>query len=330
VTETDIVLAVLWIGVTAYAVLGGADFGAGLWHLVAARRRAPRPSMEGVIEHAMGPVWEANHVWLIFVMVMTWTAFPPVFADIMTAYWVPLSLAALGIVIRGSAFAFYKAERRRRYRWAFGVSSLLTPFALGAVAGAIATGRGHWLGPVAAYAGLLTVGLCGYLAAVYLTWDARLAGATGGRSDEPGDQPDKPGDEPDEPDDEVAARFRRYAIGTGVVVGVAALPGAAILGVGSPLVGLSALAGLVSLALLWRRAYLAVRVSAAVAVGSVLWGAADLAHLDLDAAAAQDTVLRLVFVALAVGAIFLLPSLAWLYVLFQREAGSHEDRARAG
>ncbi|HEY7486472.1 MAG TPA: cytochrome d ubiquinol oxidase subunit II [Streptosporangiaceae bacterium] len=304
----DVAVALILVGLSAYLLFGGADFGAGLWHLLA-RRAAEKD----VIEHAMGPVWEANHVWLIFVMVMTWTAFPPVFAGIMTAYWVPLSLAALGIVIRGSAFAFmkiehgFKIEHRRRYRWAFGVSSVVTPYALGAVAGTIAAGDRHWLSPPGAYAGLLTVGLCAYLAAVYLTWDARRLS----------------------PNAATAERFRSYALGTGAVVGALALPGSIVLGVRSPLIGLSALAGLVSLVLLWRRAYLAVRLSAALAAGSVLWGAAVLSDLDLDAAAAHDAVLRVIFVALGVGGIFLLPALAWLYVLFQREAGSHEDRARA-
>jgi cytochrome d ubiquinol oxidase subunit II len=301
----EVAVGLILVGLSAYLLFGGADFGAGLWHLIGSRDARSRE----VIEHAMGPVWEANHVWLIFVMVMTWTAFPPVFADIMTAYWVPLSLAALGIVIRGSAFVFVKTDQRDWYRWAFGLSSLLTPYALGAVAGTIATGDTHWLSLPGAYAGLLTVGLCAYLAAVYLTWDARRLTASG---------------------TETAERFRRYALGNGLVVGVLALPGAVVLGVRSPLIGLSALAGLISLGLLWRRAYLAVRLTAALAVAAVLWGAADLSDLDLTAAAAHEAVLRVVFVALGVGAVFLLPSLAWLYVLFQREAGSHEDRARAG
>jgi cytochrome d ubiquinol oxidase subunit II len=141
------------------------------------------------------------------------------------------------------------------------------------------------------------VGLCAYLAAVYLTWDARRLG---------------------EP--VAAARFRSYALTTGAAVGIAGLPGALIFGVRSPLIGVSALAGAVSLMLLWRRAYVAVRITAGLAVGAVLWGAADLGHLDLERAAAPDAVLEVVLVTLAVGAVLLLPSLAWLYVLFQRPA----------
>ncbi|GAA3223420.1 cytochrome d ubiquinol oxidase subunit II [Actinocorallia longicatena] len=286
---SDVALALILLGLSAYLLFGGADFGAGVWHLTA-RGAEDRK----VIEHAMAPVWEANHVWLIFVMVMTWSAFPPVFADVMGSHWVPLSLAVLGIVIRGSAFVFHKAVPDGAYGWAFGVSSLLTPFCFGAVAGAVATGE-RWLGPVGIYAGVLTCALCAYLAAVYLTWDARRIAPSA-----------------------TADLFRRRALATGAVVGALALPGAVGLGVRSPLLFLSAAAGLVSLALLVARRYVAVRASAALAVGSVLWGAASLADLDLDGAAASDASLTVVYGALGVGALFLVPSLVWLYVLFQR------------
>src|SRR3954462_12913640 len=123
---SDITVALILAGLTAYLLFGGADFGAGLWHLVGRDRR--------LIEHAMGPVWEANHVWLIFVMVLTWTAFPPFFAAIAGTYWVPLSIASLGIVARGSALAFRKVVPDK-YAVTFALSSLATPFCLGAVAG---------------------------------------------------------------------------------------------------------------------------------------------------------------------------------------------------
>jgi cytochrome d ubiquinol oxidase subunit II len=237
---------------------------------------------------------------------MAWTAFPPVFADVMGGHWVPLSLAVLGIVIRGSAFVFHKAVPDGPYRWAFGLSSVITPFCFGAVAGSIATGR-PWLGPWGVYAGLLTCALCAYLAAVYLTWDAhRLT--------------------PAHPAGGVATdAFRRRALVTGGLVGVMAVPGAVGLGVRSPLLVLSVLAGVVSLGLLVRRRYVAVRVSAGLAVVSVLWGAVSMADLDLDGAAASDASLRVVFVALGVGAVFLVPSLAWLYVLFQRSEPTPES-----
>jgi cytochrome d ubiquinol oxidase subunit II len=300
VTYADVALGLILVGLSAYLLFGGADFGAGLWHLLARRRARTTARSRQVIEHAMGPVWEANHVWLIFVMVLTWTAFPPVFASIMTEYWVPLSLAALGIVVRGSAFVFAKAlPDRGGYAWAFGISSLLTPYCMGAVAGAIAADRASWLSPSGVLAGLLTTGLCAYLAAVYLTADARrLAG------------------------DDVTERFRLYALASGVVVGLLALPGAAIFEVRSPLIGLSAVAGVTSLGLLLLRRYLAVRVTAAVAAASVLWGAAVVSGLDFDVAAAHDAVLQVVFVALGIGGLILLPSLTWLYLLFQRAGAS--------
>jgi cytochrome d ubiquinol oxidase subunit II len=322
------------VGLSAYLLLGGADFGAGLWHLVARRRDEQR-----VIEHAMGPIWEANHVWLIFVLVISWTAFPPVFAQIMNDHWVPLSLAVLGIVIRGSAFVFFKAvPERADFAWAFGVASVLTPFCLGYVAGTVTTGHGI-------FAGVLTVALCAYLAAVYLTWDAqrtvertvertgesaseRIGVRAGERMDvRAGERMDvraaermgiRPGERVGETGEvDTAERFRSYALGTGALTGLIALPGAAVLGVRSPLIALSALAGVVSLVLLWRRAYVAVRMTAALAVVTVLWGAASAGDLPLRQSVAGDAVLQVVFVALAVGAVVLLPSMALLYYLFQ-------------
>ncbi|TDD77904.1 cytochrome d ubiquinol oxidase subunit II [Actinomadura rubrisoli] len=288
----DAALGLILLGLSAYLLFGGADFGAGLWHLVSRRRED-----KAVIEHAMGPLWEANHVWLIFVMVMTWTAFPPIFADVMSAHWVPLSLAALGIVARGSTFVFSKADPGQRwYPWVFGVSSLVTPYCLGAVATVVATGGPSWLSLTGLYGGVLTTALCAYLAAVYLIWDARRLA-----------------------DDHASLRFRGYALLSGAAVGLFALPGAAAFGVHSPLILLSAAAGTASLVLLLRRAYLSVRVTGGLAVAAVLWGAAETAGLDLDSAAAQDPVLQVVFVALGVSALILVPSMAWLYVLFQRD-----------
>ncbi|MFD0854545.1 cytochrome d ubiquinol oxidase subunit II, partial [Actinomadura adrarensis] len=221
----DIALGLILFGLSAYLLFGGADFGGGLWHL-----RSRRRDEKEVIEHAMGPVWEANHVWLIFVMVMTWTAFPPVFADIMSAHWVPLSLAALGIVARGSTFVFSKAVPDRGwYSWTFGVSSVLTPYCMGAVATTIATGSTSWLSLAGVYGGVLTTTLCAYLAAVYLIWDARRLG-----------------------NHTLSLRFRGYALISGVAVGALALPGAATIGVHSALILVSAAAGLLSLALLFR------------------------------------------------------------------------------
>jgi hypothetical protein len=135
---------VLFAGVTLYAIFGGADFGAGFWDLTAGgaeRGRRPR----GLIDRSIGPVWEANHVWLIFCLVVLWTAFPTAFAAIMTTVYIPLGLAALGIVLRGSGFAFRKVSVRTPTQRAngavFATSSVVTPFFMGVVAGAIASGR---------------------------------------------------------------------------------------------------------------------------------------------------------------------------------------------
>jgi cytochrome bd ubiquinol oxidase subunit II len=274
-------------------------------------------------------VWEANHVWLIFILVLLWTGFPPVFAAVMSTLYVPLTLAALGIIARGAAFAFRKSTavlwQRRLFGAAFAVSSVLTPFFLGTVAGAIASGRvppglatgdlvGSWWNPTSVLGGVLAVGSCAYLAAAYLCADAlRLSGTP------------------------VADGYRRLALGTGLVVGVVALGGIAVLHADAPdlfhglthralpLVVASAVAGLASLALLALRRYLLVRLAAAAAVTAILWGwaVAQYPHLlppDTDYAAAQAdrAVLVATLLVTGIGAAILLPSLAWLLVLFQR------------
>jgi cytochrome d ubiquinol oxidase subunit II len=181
---------ILWTAVMLYALLAGADFGAGFWDLVAggdARGARPR----AVIDRAVGPVWEANHVWLIFVLVVLWTAFPPAYSAILSTLFVPLTLAALGIVLRGSSFAFRKMSTRlgvrRAYGAIFALSAVLTPFFLGAALGGIASGRvppgnaagdiwTSWANPSGAIVGALAVAGCAYLAAIYLTADARRLG----------------------------------------------------------------------------------------------------------------------------------------------------------
>ena len=191
VSNADAVAGVLWVGVTAYAVFGGADFGAGFWSLVAGGGDRGRRARE-LIDWAIGPVWEANHVWLIFVLVVLWTGFSAAFEAIFSTLFIPLSLAALGIVLRGAGFAFHKTARplrgRRLAERLFGVSSLLTPFFMGTVVGAIASGPGagrqrdrrpvtSWLNPLSLLIGALFVATSAYLAAVFLVSDARRAGA---------------------------------------------------------------------------------------------------------------------------------------------------------
>ncbi|MFC5749751.1 cytochrome d ubiquinol oxidase subunit II [Actinomadura rugatobispora] len=325
----EIMLVVLWIGLTAYVLFGGADFGGGVWDLLAGGAERGRPR-RALVEHSIGPVWETNHVWLIFVIVVTWTAVPPVFAAIASTLYVPLTLVALGIIARGAAFAFRKAStelwQQRLFGATFAFSSLVTPFFLGTVAGAIASGRvppgiaagdllTSWLNPTSLISGVLAVGVAAYLAAVFLTRDAERGGERG-----------------------LAEEFRRRALVTGAVVGVLSVAGLAVLradapglfteltsGRGLPLLVVSVVAGLASLALLWRRAYVAVRVTAALAVIGLLWGWGLgqypdlLPGVPLDEAAATDSVLAASLGALAVGALLLLPSLWWLYSMFQRD-----------
>ena len=138
-SRSDAVAVVLWTGVTAYAVFGGADFGAGFWSLVAGETDRGARARD-LVDWAIGPVWEANHVWLIFGLVVLWTGFSSAFEAIFSTLFIPLSLAALGIVLRGSGFAFHKAARRLPARGLalrlFGLASLLTPFFMGTVVGA--------------------------------------------------------------------------------------------------------------------------------------------------------------------------------------------------
>ena len=142
-SKADVVAVILWIGVTLYAVFGGADFGGGMWDLLAGQsERGERARW--LIDRSIAPVWEANHVWLIFVLVVLWTAFPTVFSAIMTTLYIPLALAALGIVLRGAGFAFRHAlpgPVRRPATRVFGISSVLTPFFMGTVVGAVASGE---------------------------------------------------------------------------------------------------------------------------------------------------------------------------------------------
>ena len=211
---------ILFAAVTVYAVFGGADFGAGCWDLVAGGpRRGDRP--REVIDHSIGPVWEANHVWLIFVFVVLWTCFPTAYASITLTLFVPLTLAALGIVLRGASFAFRKVVIRtrdqRNFGAAFALGSVLVPYCLGAVVGSIASGRvpsggepgdpwSSWVNPTSVLGGVLAVCTSAYLAAFFLVSDAhRLS------------------------DDSMVAYFRRRAVVSGVVAGVVAFAGIFVL-----------------------------------------------------------------------------------------------------
>lgn len=181
----DLIAWVMVLAIAAYACAGGTDYGAGFWDLVAGGAdRGKRPRW--LIDHAMAPVWETNNVWLIFVFVIMWTGFPSFFQTVFSALWLPLALAAVGLVLRGAGFAFRKASRRlanrRLYGAVFALSSLVTPFFLGAAVGAVASGRvaagteataDAWSNPTSLLIGLLAIATTAFLGAVFLSGDAR-------------------------------------------------------------------------------------------------------------------------------------------------------------
>ena len=311
-------------GVALYTVLAGADFGAGFWQLTAGSGE----HAEMVREHAhesMAPVWEANHVWLIFVLTVFWTAYPGAFEAIFTTLAVPLFIAVIGVLFRGAAYALRAGASSLRESSAidtiFSLSSILTPFALGAVIGGIASDRvpssgtggmwSSWLNATSIFIGVLAVSNCAYLSAVYLAADAAGRG-----------------------EDELESAFRNRALATGVIAGAVAFGGLFIIKAdenhlfhallsGEPLAAVivSALAGVGTLALVWVRRFEAARYTAAVAVAAVIlaWTLARwptiLPGLTIyQAAAGHDTLVWVVCAVLAGGAI-LFPSLALLFRL---------------
>jgi cytochrome d ubiquinol oxidase subunit II len=333
-STADIVAVILWLGVTIYAVLGGADFGAGLWDLVAGdAQRGERP--RELIDASIGPVWEANHTWLIFDLVILWSAFPLAFSSLMSTLFVPLTLAAFGIILRGAGFAFRKYTRplagRRAFGATFALSSVITPFFLGTALGAIASGRvpagnaagdpwTSWLNPTSLLVGGLAVASGAYVAAVFLVAAARRH------------------------NDHVLERyFRRRALGMGIVAGGLSVAGLVVLqadapvlyaglaGRGLPLVVVAVILGSTTLVLLARGVTRGIRAIAAGAVTAIVWGwgLAQLpailpGSLTIDAAAAPAGTLDALIVISIAAAVTIGPSLALLFVLDGRrrlEAG---------
>jgi cytochrome d ubiquinol oxidase subunit II len=327
-SKADAAAAILWVGATFYALFGGADFGGGFWDLVAGwDERGERP--REVIQRSLTPVWEANHVWLIFVLVVLWTAFPSAFSAIFTTLYVPIALAALGIVLRGAGFAFRKSvvglRERRAMGATFAISSLVTPFFMGTVVGAIAAekvpaaGNGDafssWLAPLPLLIGVMFVASGAYLAAVFLVGDARRAG-----------------------DEGMERYFERRALGAAVVAGAFAVAGLFALhsearyvfdrltSQGLPLVVLSLLCGAALLGVLLRGGRRPLRPLAAGAVIAVIWGwgVAQFPYLlptslRIDQAAAPDPTMTIIFIVFGAAAVLVLPSLGLLYVLAQKD-----------
>jgi len=340
----ELPLILILAGLVAYAVLAGADFGAGCWMLPGGglTRR-----VRDHAHRAMGPVWEANHVWLIFVLVVCWTGYPRAFASIMSTLTVPLFVAALGIILRGSTYVLRSAAGTTKLGAAadlvFAGASVLTPFALGAAVGGIASGRvpvgnaagdlvTSWLNPTSAMIGAIAVANSAYLAAVYLAADARRIG-----------------------DRQLEEGFRRRALATAVVAGTLVLGGLAVVredagflwhglvhGAGLACVVVSAVAGVTTFALVAVRRFELSRITAAAAVAAVLagWAFAQRPYLlprslTVDAAAAGHSTLVVILVSAAIAAVLLLPSLGLLYSLllrgrFDPGAERPEERSRGG
>ncbi|MEU1528647.1 cytochrome d ubiquinol oxidase subunit II [Streptomyces fagopyri] len=330
---SDVVALVMFVGVVAYALFGGADFGAGFWDLTAGgaeRGKNPRH----LVDLSIGPVWEANHTWLIYCLVMLWSGFPTAFAAITTTLYLPLVLAALGIVLRGAGFAFRKVSVRtpqqRLNGTLFAASSVLTPYCFGSIAGGIASGRvpsggngdavTSWLNPTSVLGGILAVVSCAYLAAFYLATAAHRLDDTG-----------------------LERYFRHRALLAGAVAGVVSIAGIFVLRSdaprlfhqlshrGLPLMALAALCGIVGMAgaRLGRRA--GRREIAALAIASVVvgWGVAQYpfllgTHLRIHEAAAPDTTLAVLLGVACVAALVILPSLILLF----RLSGQGRLRAR--
>ena len=328
-SKADVVAAILTLGATLYAVFAGADFGAGVWQLLASRDADAerRERIERRVTSSLGPVWEANHVWLIFVLVVLWTGFPDAFAPIMETLYVPLALAVTGIVLRGSGFAFghvLEGELGRGSRTVFAVSSLITPFFLGTVVGAIAAGEVEaggtgdalgWIGPLPILIGLLFVASCSYIAAVFLLDDCRRAG-----------------------DEELASYFRRRAIASAVVAGALAIAGLIVLRLdaryvfdglldeGLPFLIASVLLGALTLAGLirgWRRALRPLAIGAVVAVIAG-WAIAQYPYLlpetlTVDAGAGAEAALTATMWVFVAAVVIVIPALGLLYRLAQRQ-----------
>ena len=330
-----LVALVVMISLNAYALLAGADFGGGVWDLLAAGPRRER--QRHLIAEAMGPVWEANHVWLILVVVLLFTCFPPVFSRLAILLHIPLTLMLIGIVLRGSAFTFRSYDRgtdqlQRRWGSVFSVASLVTPLLLGIMIGTVAAGRlaladrGNdftetyvrpWLSPFTVAIGFFALFLFAFLAAVYLTVEAK---------------------EPELQED-----FRRRGLLAGGAVFLAAIVALLLASrddSGAPLMweglihspwalvfqGATAISAGTALLSLWFRRYRLARVAAAAQVSLILWGWAVAQYpyilppdLTIAESAAPPITLKLVLGALVLGAALLIPSLYYLFRVFKSE-----------
>jgi len=334
-----IIAGVMIASLVLYALLGGADYGGGVWDLFAFGRRARE--QRALIAEAISPVWEANHVWLILVVVMLFTAFPPAFAAIATALHIPITLLLIGIVLRGTAFTFrtYDVQRddvQRRWGLVFSIASIITPVLLGIVLGAIASGTirveggmvtsgffASWLAPFPFAVGFFALALFAFLAAVYLTLETHNR--------------------------ELQENFRLRAILSGVVVGILALTVFVLAETGAPTVRagisrtswalalhfLTAVSATSAFYALWARKYRLARVCAAAQVTLILlgWAFAQYPHLvepdiRIFSASAPRSTLQLLLGAVIAGAILLFPSYYYLFRIFKTQPQKSTKGAR--
>lgn len=336
-----IIAGALLIALTVYLLTGGADYGAGVWYLFARGARAG--AHRALIEQALAPIWETNHVWLILVLVLLFTAFPPAFTAIVTTLHIPLTLLLVGIVMRGAAFAFRYADvpfgkLHAQWEWLFAFASLLTPFWLGVVIGTTASGLpaasggfvatfiSPWLQVFPFSVGLFTVVLVSYVAAAYLAVEVA--------------------------DERLQEDFRWRAIAAGLAASLleetvllASRHGAPIIwdaltGTvwGAAVQFATAAAGLAAIVCLWQRRFRWARLCVVGQVTLTLWAWAFAQfpylvppHLTISTAAAPAPTLRWLLLALGAGAVVLFPSLWYLFRVFkQRAVFGHDDPPPSG
>ncbi len=316
----------MFAAVTLYAVFAGADFGTGLWDILAGGAKKGAPTRR-LIDKALGPVWEANHVWLIFVLVLLWSGFPRPFATIMRELAIPFWLVGLGIVLRGSGFAFRKfaatLQGARLAGIVFAGSSLFTPFFLGTIAGAIASGRVGagitdeviWLSPTSILGGALATGTCAFLAAVFLTEEAERSG-----------------------DSELTEDLRRKSLISGSITGLVSLGGIGVLsndaptlfdgltGRGTPEIIIAAIAGSFTMVMLAQGYTRRARFAAVTAVGAVMlgWGFAQYPWILVDQVSIADgaghpATLTALLIAAAIATVLVVPALVLLFRLVDQD-----------
>ena len=343
-STADLVALVLLLLIAAYTCGGGADFGAGIWDLLAGNKeRGARP--RELVDYAMAPVWEANNVWLVFILIVTWTGFPPVFEAVMSTTWIAIIIAALGLVLRGAAFAIRKptqrVARRRRLGLVFGFASFLTPFFLAAAIGGVASGRvppgnregdpvTSWFNPTSVVFGLVGLTAAAFIAAAFLVSDARRFKA---------------------PDMEiyfrkrsaVAAALLLLTMGVGLIVvheDAKSLFDGLSSGWGLAFAVIAVVAVLATVLMLSRDILRGTRLTAVAAVTSLVlaWGFAQRPYalpptLSIDEAAGDPNTLRWLVIVTVIAVALIGPALALLYRLdlTDRLAADHdEDLTEAG